>query len=71
MERGDIARLVVAIGKIQPRAQVEIKSKASGIVQKILVDDGDWVLRLRPCGAREPPAPTPRPLRRPRAWLPP
>lgn len=43
VERGDIARSVVATGKIQPRAKVEVKSKASGIVQKILVDYGDWV----------------------------
>lgn len=43
VERGDIARSVVATGKIQPRAQVEVKSKASGIVQRILVDYGDWV----------------------------
>ncbi|MCL6505579.1 MAG: efflux RND transporter periplasmic adaptor subunit [Bryobacteraceae bacterium] len=43
VERGDIARSVVATGKIQPRAQVEVKSKASGIVEKIFVDYGDWV----------------------------
>jgi HlyD family secretion protein len=41
--RGDIARSVVATGKIEPRAKVEVKSKASGIVQRILVDYGDWV----------------------------
>jgi HlyD family secretion protein len=43
VERGDIARSVVATGKIEPRAKVEIKSKASGIVKKIYVDYGDWV----------------------------
>ncbi len=43
VEGGDIARSVVATGKIQPRAQVEVKSKASGIVEKIFVDYGDWV----------------------------
>ncbi len=41
--RGTIARSVVATGKIQPRAKVDVKSKASGIVQRILVDYGDWV----------------------------
>ena len=41
--QGNIARSVVATGKIQPRSKVEVKSKASGIVQKILVDYGDWV----------------------------
>jgi HlyD family secretion protein len=43
IERGDIARSVVATGKIQPRAKVDVKSKASGIVKKLYVDYGDWV----------------------------
>ena len=43
VEQGDIARSVVATGKIEPRAKVEVKSKASGIVKKIYVDYGDWV----------------------------
>jgi HlyD family secretion protein len=41
--RGSIARSVVATGKIQPRAKVDVKSKASGIVQKIYVDYGEFV----------------------------
>ena len=43
VENGDIARSVVATGKIQPRSKVEVKSKASGIVKKILVDYGEYV----------------------------
>ena len=43
VERGDLARVVVATGKIQPRSKVEIKSKASGIVKKLYVDAGDKV----------------------------
>jgi HlyD family secretion protein len=43
VERGDIARSVVATGKIEPRSKVEIKSKASGLVKKVLVDDGQYV----------------------------
>jgi HlyD family secretion protein len=43
VERGDLARVVVATGKIQPRAKVEVKSKASGIVKQIFVDYGDTV----------------------------
>jgi HlyD family secretion protein len=43
VERGDIARSVVATGKIEPLAKVEIKSKASGIVKQIFVDYGDTV----------------------------
>ncbi|HVJ07899.1 MAG TPA: efflux RND transporter periplasmic adaptor subunit [Acidisarcina sp.] len=36
--RGDIARSVVATGKIQPITKVEVKSKASGIVTRLYVD---------------------------------
>ena len=38
VERGDIARSVVATGKVQPITKVEVKSKASGIVTKLFVD---------------------------------
>lgn len=43
IERSDIARSVVATGKIEPLTKVEVKSKASGIVEKILVDAGQPV----------------------------
>src|ERR1700724_1971762 len=43
VERGDLSRVVVATGKIQPLSKAEIKSKASGIVKKIYVDYGDRV----------------------------
>ncbi len=43
VERGDLARSVVATGKIEPLAKVEIKSKASGIVKQIFADYGDRV----------------------------
>jgi len=36
--KGDIAKSVVATGKIQPITKVEVKSKASGIVTKLYVD---------------------------------
>ncbi|HEY0759154.1 MAG TPA: efflux RND transporter periplasmic adaptor subunit [Acidisarcina sp.] len=36
--RGDIAKSVIATGKIQPITKVELKSKASGIVEKLYVD---------------------------------
>jgi HlyD family secretion protein len=38
VERGDIARSVVATGKVQPITKVEVKSKASGIVTRLNVD---------------------------------
>ncbi len=43
VEKGDIARSVVATGKVQPLAKVEVKSKASGIVKKVYVDYGESV----------------------------
>lgn len=43
VEKGDLAKSVVATGKIQPVTNVEVKSKASGIVLRLLVDYGDTV----------------------------
>jgi HlyD family secretion protein len=42
-EKGDLARSVVATGKVTPITKVEIKSKASGIVKKLYVDTNDHV----------------------------
>jgi HlyD family secretion protein len=43
VERVDLARSVVATGKIEPTTKVEVKSKASGIIQKLPVNVGDVV----------------------------
>jgi HlyD family secretion protein len=43
VERIDLARSVVATGKVQPVTQVEVKSKASGIILKLPVNVGDFV----------------------------
>jgi HlyD family secretion protein len=43
VERGDLARSVVATGKIEPITKVEIKSKANGIIKELKVDIGDPV----------------------------
>ena len=43
VERGDLAKSVVATGKIEPITKVELKSKASGIVEKRFADAGDKV----------------------------
>ena len=43
VERGNIVKSVVATGTIEPLTKVEIKSKASGIVKRLLVDYGDRV----------------------------
>src|ERR1700742_2749833 len=44
VERMDIARSVVATGKVQPVSEVDIKSKASGIIEKLPVNVGDPVV---------------------------
>ncbi len=46
--RGDVARSVVATGKIQPITKVEVKSKASGIVEKLFVDINNKVTKGQP-----------------------
>src|ERR1700740_3499148 len=43
VEKGDLAKSVVATGKVTPIIKVEVTSKASGIVKKLLVDYGDRV----------------------------
>jgi len=43
VEKGDLAKSVVATVKVEPITKVEIKSKASGIVKKLYVDAGDRV----------------------------
>lgn len=43
VERGDLARSVVAVGQVEPLSKVEVKSKANGIIQALLVDVGDRV----------------------------
>lgn len=42
-EQGDIARSVVAVGRIEPLSKMDLKSKANGIIQSLLVDVGDSV----------------------------
>jgi HlyD family secretion protein len=43
VSRGDVARSVVATGKVQPITKVEVKSKASGIVTNLATDINDVV----------------------------
>jgi HlyD family secretion protein len=48
VSRGDVTRSVVATGKIQPITKVEVKSKASGIVEKLFVDINSVVKKGQP-----------------------
>jgi HlyD family secretion protein len=43
VDQNDLAKSVVATGKVEPITKVEVKSKASGIVKKLLVEYGDRV----------------------------
>jgi HlyD family secretion protein len=47
--RTDVAKSVVATGKVQPITKVEVKSKASGIVEKWYVDANARVHRICRC----------------------
>ena len=46
--RADVAKSVVATGKIQPITKVEVKSKASGIVEQLFVDINRVVKKGQP-----------------------
>jgi HlyD family secretion protein len=48
VERGDIVRSVIASGKIEPLTEVDIQSKASGIVKQLLVEVNARVKRGQP-----------------------
>lgn len=48
VQRGDVARSVVATGQIEPITKVEVKSKASGIVEKLYVDINNRVHKGQP-----------------------
>jgi HlyD family secretion protein len=44
VEKGSIAKSVVATGKVEPLSKVDIKSKASGLIKYLYVNVGDRVL---------------------------
>jgi HlyD family secretion protein len=48
VERARIERIVVATGTIEPENEVEVRSRISGIVEKIDVEAGDQVTRGQP-----------------------
>ncbi len=58
VERGDIVEKAVAIGGIVPENEISVKSKISGIVEKIFVEVGDKVRKGDPL-IEISPSPTP------------
>ena len=45
VKRGDIIKSVVATGPVHPITQVEVKSKASGLVEQLYVKPGEYVTK--------------------------
>lgn len=43
VSRGDLEIAVVELGKIDPREKVAVKSKVAGLVERVLVDEGEKV----------------------------
>jgi len=43
VRRGDIVRGVIAVGRVEPRTRIDLKSKANGIIRKLHVDVSDSV----------------------------
>jgi HlyD family secretion protein len=48
VERGTVESRALAIGTIQPEIEVTVKSQVSGVVQRSLVEEGDYVAAGRP-----------------------
>ncbi len=42
-EMGDIVDGIIAIGRVEPRTRIEVKSKANGLIRKLYVDVNDRV----------------------------
>ncbi len=48
VERGDLVEFALAVGKIEPRNEIEVKSKISGVVNKVYAEPGDYVEEGQP-----------------------
>ena len=43
VQRGDITLSAIATGKIYPLAEIEVKSKIGGVINKFFIEEGDFV----------------------------
>jgi HlyD family secretion protein len=54
VERGTVVARALAVGTIQPETEISVKSKVSGVVQRLFVEEGEYVeagaplLEIRP-----------------------
>ena len=61
VERGDIVDKALAVGTIEPRVEVSVKSQFSGVAQRLFADVGDYVRAGQPLIEIKP-TPTPQEL---------
>ncbi len=48
VERGNLVEYALAVGQIEPRNEIEVKSKISGVVNKVFAEPGDFVKEGEP-----------------------
>lgn len=48
VERGNLVEYALAVGQIEPRNEIEVKSKISGVVNKVYAEPGDFVKEGEP-----------------------
>ncbi len=48
VERGNLVEYALAVGQIEPRNEIEVKSKISGVVSKVYAEPGDFVKEGEP-----------------------
>jgi len=48
VERGNLVEYALAVGQIEPRNEIEVKSKISGVVNKVFAEAGDYVKEGQP-----------------------
>ncbi len=48
VERGNLVEYALAVGQIEPRNEIEVKSKISGVVSKMFAEAGDFVKEGEP-----------------------
>ncbi len=48
VERGNLVEFALAVGQIEPRNEIEVKSKISGVVNKVFAEPGDYVEEGQP-----------------------
>lgn len=61
VSRGTVIEKALAIGTIEPVSQISVKSKISGVVKRLFVDEGDYVKKGEPLLEVQP-EPTPMEL---------